>query len=53
MRSFSTTVLMPALRTSTSGAAASTVIVSSSDPSSSAALTVGVAPTCSTNPVWT
>ena len=50
MRSFSTTALMPALRTSTSGAAASTVTVSSSEPSSRAALIVGVAPTCSTMP---
>jgi hypothetical protein len=44
---------MPALRTSTSGAAASTVTDSSTAPSASTALIVGVAPTCSTMPVWT
>ncbi len=53
MRSFSTTSEMPALRTSTSGAAASTDTVSSRLPTPSTALIVGVAPTCSTMPVWT
>jgi hypothetical protein len=49
----STIVLMPALRTSTSGAAASTVTDSSSAPTASVALTVGVPPTCRTMPVCT
>ena len=53
IRSCSTTSLMPALRTSTIGAAASTETVSSRLPTPSTALMVGVAPTCSTMPVWT
>ena len=48
-----TTELIPALRTSTSGAAASTVTDCSSVPTLSTALTVGVPPTCSTMPVCT
>ena len=50
---FSTTELIPALRTSTIGAAASTVTVSSSEPGPRAAFTVGVAPTVNTSPVCT
>ena len=53
IRSCSTTELMPALRTSTRGAAASTDTVSSRFPTASSVLIVGVAPTCSTRPVWT
>ena len=53
MSSLETTELMPALRTSTSGAAASTVTDSSREPRPSTALIVGVPPTCSTMPVCT
>ncbi len=53
MRSFSTTSLMPELRTSTSGVAASTETVSASSPTWSDALITALASTWSTMPVCT
>jgi len=49
----STTSLMPALRTSTSGAAPSTEIVSATSPTASVTLIVGLPLTCRTMPVCT